>query len=569
MAEVPGSLNPHQRQRALETMSQQTLDVLVIGGGVTGVGCALDAASRGLKVGLVEQRDIASGTSSRSSKLLHGGLRYLETREFSLVREALRERSLHTTALAPHLVRPVSFLLPLPGRWWNRLYYGAGVLLYDLMAATRSNPLPRHRHLSRPRTLELAPALRDDDVAGGILYYDAQIDDARHTLAVARTAVAYGAEIATSVRVVDLLRDGDAVVGAAVEDLETGARLTISARQVVNATGVWNDDIHGMVRTAGLQVQAAKGVHLVIPGDRIDSKTGIIARTPTSVLFIIPWRNNWLLGTTDTAWDYDRDHPAASATDINYLLDQANRVLAEPLDRNDIIGVYAGLRPLLAGTAEETSQLSREHAVMRPAPGLVSIAGGKYTTYRIMAADAIDAAVEGLGGSPRTSRSDQLPLIGSQDWQTTWKQAGPGLARQWDLPVEVIEAMLHRHGSQIGAVLELLNDDDQLRTVLPGQHLAAEVVFAVRHEGALHLDDVLARRTHLSIETPDRGVASARIVADLMATELVWDADRIEQELGVWNDRVTAERDANTMVGDREASQRRTSVADIRDAASR
>ncbi|MEM9467578.1 MAG: FAD-dependent oxidoreductase, partial [Actinomycetota bacterium] len=261
MSPEPGSLNPQQRRNDLARMADEELDVLVIGGGVTGVGCALDAVTRGLRVGLVEQRDLASGTSSRSSKLMHGGLRYLEQKDFALVHEALQERGLHTTSVAPHLVRPISFLIPLTGRIWQRAYYGAGVLLYDLMALARGKKFPRHRHLSRKKALELVPGLQESSLIGGILYFDAQIDDARHTVAVGRTAARHGAAIATSTRVESLLKDGDRVIGARVRDIENEDEYEIRAKRIINATGVWIDDIQDMAGPAGLRVHAAKGVH--------------------------------------------------------------------------------------------------------------------------------------------------------------------------------------------------------------------------------------------------------------------------------------------------------------------
>ena len=564
MKVVPDSLNAHQRRRDLERLANEDFDVLVIGGGITGVGCALDAAARGLRAGLVEQRDLASGTSSRSSKLLHGGLRYLETMEFSLVREALHERSLHTTTLAPHLVRPVSFLLPLPGRWWYRLYYGAGVLLYDVLASFRGASLPRHRHLSRRRTRELAPSLEPRRLSGGILYSDAQIDDARHTVAVARTAAAHGAAIVTSARVTSLHQHNGAVTGAEIEDLETGASISVTARRVVNATGVWTDDIQSMVGTSGLRVDAAKGVHLVVPRERIDSSTGIISKTPTSVLFIIPWGAHWLIGTTDTRWQGPKDHPAATATDIDYLLNQANQLLSDPLTVDDVIGVYAGLRPLLAGEADETATLSREHAVLTPTPGFVTIAGGKYTTYRVMARDAIDAAVVDWPVAVPNSTTDTIALIGSDNWDAVWKDAAPTLARRWGVERDLVVRLLGRHGSRIVDVMALLDEDPRLREVIAGSVLAAEVVHAVRHEGALHLDDVIARRTHLSIETADRGVDAATFIAELMGTELGWDDAERQREIHLWCDRVAAERAANALPDDAAASARRLAVADSR-----
>ena len=564
-ASVPGSLGPRQRARDLDRLRHEHFDVLVIGGGVTGVGCALDAVTRGLSVALVEQRDLASGTSSRSSKLLHGGLRYLEQRDFALVREALQERGLLTRTICPHLVRPVSFLLPLTTPIWHRLYYGAGVLLYDLLALSKGNPLPRHRHLSRTSALERAPGLRRSSLVGGILYYDAQVDDARHTLAVARTASRHGAAVVTSARVTDLLHaDDHTVVGARLHDLERGDELEVRATKVVNATGVWIDDIQDMAGPAGLRVTAAKGIHVVVPRDRIDSETGIILRTPRSVLFIIPWGAHWLVGTTDTEWELDRAHPAASGADIDYVLEHANQALERPLTRDDIVGVYAGLRPLLHGEGDDTTKLSREHAVAESVPGLVSIAGGKYTTYRVMAADAIDRVREGIDRPVPDSCTAEIPLVGSDDWPT-WSTRAEELAATHDLPVDLVERLLWRHGSRIVDVLATADDRPELREILAGGgYLAAEVVHAARHEGALHLDDVLARRMRISIENEARGTRVAEAAAELMGAELGWTPERVEAEVATWYQRVEAERRANAAPDDPTADAERRRAADTR-----
>ena len=564
---VPGSLGPAQRVRDLDRLRTEEFDVLVIGGGITGVGCALDAATRGLSVALVEQRDIASGTSSRSSKLLHGGLRYLEQRDFALVREALHERGLLTTTVCPHLVRPVRFLIPLTHRVWQRLYYGAGVLLYDLLAWTGKNPLPRHRHLSRTAALELVPGLKRSSLIGGILYSDAQIDDARHTLAVARTAARHGAAIATSTQVRDLLFDPDApvrtVVGAELTDLESGAHLTCRARKVVNATGVWIDDIQDMAGPAGLSVRAAKGVHIVVPRACIDSDSGIVLRTPRSVLFIIPWGAHWLIGTTDTDWDYDRAHPAASQADIDYILEQANVALERPLTEDDIVGVYAGLRPLVSGEADDTAKLSREHAVAQPVPGLISIAGGKYTTYRVMAADTIDMVADGLGRPVPPSCTEDVTVVGSDGWDA-WSGRGAEIAAARELPEALVTRLLWRHGSRIDDVLTIADERPELAEVLGDLYLAAEIVHAARHEGALHLEDVLARRLRISIESEDRGTLVADAAAGLMATELGWDPERTAAEVAAWQRRVTAERAANDAPDDASADALRRRAVDAR-----
>jgi glycerol-3-phosphate dehydrogenase len=410
---IATAMSPENRTAALATMEHTAeLDVLIVGGGVVGAGTALDAVTRGLSTAIVEARDWASGTASRSSKLIHGGLRYLEMLDFALVREALHERGLLVQRIAPHLVRPVPFLYPLTRRGRERPYVGAGVLLYDTMAAAggRSRGLRRHRHLTKRRALREAPALKKDALTGAVQYWDAQVDDARHTMTVVRTAVSFGALAANRTRVVDFLREGERVTGARVVDLETGREFDVRAKQVINATGVWTDETQQLADTRGqFHVRASKGVHLVVPRDRLQSNTGIILRTETSVLFVIPWGRHWIIGTTDTDWNLDLAHPAASARDIDYLLGQVNSVLSSPLSREDVEGVYAGLRPLLSGESESTSKLSREHVVGHPVPGLVVVAGGKYTTYRVMAKDAVDeACAAGTRGSlrpaPRRSR---------------------------------------------------------------------------------------------------------------------------------------------------------------------
>lgn len=358
------TLGPAERAEALAAMAERELDVLVVGAGVVGAGTALDAATRGLSTGLVEARDWASGTSSRSSKLIHGGLRYLEMLDFALVREALKERGLLLERLAPHLVKPVPFLYPLQHKGWERLYAGSGVALYDAMSVSSGHGrgLPVHRHLSRRRALRVAPALKKDALVGALQYYDAQMDDARYVATLVRTAAGYGAQVANRARVIGFLREGERVVGARVEDVEAGGEYEVRAKQVVNATGVWTDDTQALIGERGqFHVRASKGIHLVVPKDRIHSSTGLILRTEKSVLFVIPWGRHWIIGTTDTDWDLDKAHPAASSADIDYLLEHVNSVLATPLSRDDVQGVYAGLRPLLAGESDATSKLARAH----------------------------------------------------------------------------------------------------------------------------------------------------------------------------------------------------------------
>jgi glycerol-3-phosphate dehydrogenase len=538
-----------------------------VGGGVVGTGCALDAVTRGLRTGMVEARDWASGTSSRSSKLLHGGLRYLEMLDFALVNEALRERGLHLQRLAPHLARSVRFLYPLQHRVWERPYVGSGIALYDVMALAsgRAKGLKLHRHMSRRRALREAPCLREDSLVGAIQYSDGQIDDARHVMMIARTAAAYGALCANRTEVVRLLRQGERVTGARVRDLETGTEIDVAAKQVVNATGVWTDDTQSLAGSRGqIHVQASKGVHLVVPRDRINSATGIILRTEKSVLFVIPWGRHWIVGTTDTAWSHDKAHPAATSTDIDYVLDHVNAVLRTPLTHADVEGVYAGLRPLLSGESDATSKLSREHVVSHPAPGLVVVAGGKYTTYRVMAEDAIDEAARALDGRVPASITDDVPLVGADGFHALWNQRHL-LAARSGLHVARIEHLLHRQGSLVHDLLALVAAEPELGQPLEGteDYLQAEVVYAASHEGARHLDDVLARRTRISIETWDRGLQAAEPAARLMARVLGWDDERIATEVDFYRRRVEAERKSQEQPDDAFADAVRLEAGDI------
>ncbi len=568
------ALSPRARETALDALARTAatgeLDVLVVGAGIVGAGTALDAVTRGLSTGLIEQRDLASGTSSRSSKLIHGGLRYLEMLDFGLVREALEERGLLLTRLAPHLVRPVPFLYPLH-KTWERPYVGAGLMLYDAMAMVGKYDMgvPRHRHLFRRQVARMAPDLRTENLTGAIRYYDCQVDDARLVMAVARTAAGHGAHVATRTKVTGFLREGERVVGVRAQDLETGREFSVRARVVVNAAGVWTDEIQELVGGRGsLNVQASKGIHLVVPRDRIRSETGFITKTEKSVLFVIPWGRHWIIGTTDTDWNLDKAHPAASRADIDYLLAHVNTILREPLDHDDVEGVYAGLRPLLTGESEPTSKISREHTVVTPVPGLVMIAGGKLTTYRVMGRDAIDAAAHSLkttiNTTVRDSITDRVPLVGAADFETRSNQRVL-LSRRAGLHVARIDHLLGRYGGLVDDLLTLCSERPDLSVPLEGaeDYLSAEVVYAVTHEGARHLDDVLTRRTRISIETFDRGVHAATPAARLMAAELGWDEARTADEVDHYLRRVEAERQSQLKLTDQEADEARVKAPDI------
>ncbi|HLI37388.1 MAG TPA: glycerol-3-phosphate dehydrogenase/oxidase, partial [Streptosporangiaceae bacterium] len=403
-------------------------------------------------------------------------------------------------------------------------------VLYDAMEGPR-RPVPHHRHLTARGALRLAPGLKPSGLVGALMYYDAQTDDARYTLAVARTAAAHGAVVATRAAVTELLRsaDGSRVTGARVRDEETGREFAVAASRVVVCAGVWTDAVHELAGVrAGYRVRMSKGVHVVVPYAAIRSDTGMILRTEKSVLFIIPWGQHWIVGTTDTDFSGDRAEPVATGEDVAYILEHANRVLARPLTPADVVGVYAGLRPLVAASEDTpTTKLSREHVVDVPLPGLASIAGGKFTTYRIMARDVIDAAAADYDHWVPASVTDQLPLLGADGLAAARAEAGR-LAEDYGLTRSAIEHLLDRYGTLAEEVLELTRDDPELaRPLAAGQpYLAAEAAYAVTHEGALHAEDVLARRTRLLIEAAGRSVEALETVTSVMGGLLGWDQER-------------------------------------------
>ena len=563
------TLSPERRARDLAALAAGALDVLVVGGGVTGAGIALDAATRGLSVGVVDAQDWAAGTSSRSSKLVHGGLRYLAMLDFRLVHEALRERALLLGRLAPHLVRPVPILYPLRSQA-ERAYAGAGIALYDAMGWTMTDGawgtsgtgpstsqggrLPRHRHLDRRQTLGLAPGLRPGAVAGGIVYYDAQLDDARFVVELVRTAAAYGAVPVSRALATGFLLDAGRVTGARLRDTENGAEHEVRARVTVLATGPWTEETEALAGYGrAMQVRPSKGVHLMVPRQRLASAAGLILRTANSVLFVLPWGDHWLIGTTDTDWAYPKARPLATAGDIDYLLGELNAVLADPLSAGDVTAVYAGLRPLVAGAgvvrgpgegravAGATAKLSREHAIGRPAPGLVVVSGGKYTTYRVMAADAMDAAVAVGGLHALECRTSRVALLGAR----------PGALRPPGVPAEQWERLHRRYGSLAAEVLAPAAADASLAEPLRGGagYTGAEILYAVTHEGARHLDDVLSRRTRAAIESDDGAMAAAPQAVALMAPLLGWGPTAVAAELDDWQ-RQAALRERSAGVAD-------------------
>jgi glycerol-3-phosphate dehydrogenase len=543
-----GGLSPRApgRAEALRALADERFDVLVVGAGIVGCGAFLDATSRGLRAALVEQSDVASGTSSRSSRLIHGGLRYLERLHVGLVAEALEERA-RLLRLAPHLVRLEPFLFPVYGVPVARqAFYGAGILLYDLLGARRNGGFARH--LRPAAALDFAPQLRRAGLAGGIVYHDGVADDARLTLAVLRTALAVqpGAVAATRVRAETPIVEAGRIAGARVRDVVAGVELDVRADRVIDATGVWaaRPEARFAPDPGRRPVVPSRGSHLLIRRERLAARGGLTLRVPGRVVFIIPWPDHWIIGTTDHLDERAPEGLSAPTADVDELLATINRTTTLDLGRDDVVGTYAGLRPLVGGAGDSTVKTSREHRVTTDPSGLVRIAGGKLTTYRVMARDAVDAALGRREARRRPSATADLPLVGAAAPDELDRLAR-GLAMATDgsahdrpsLEPEVAARLVGRHGSEARAVLELgrglglVAGDGRPRELGAGGHLEAEVAWAVRHELAASLDDVLARRMRLAQGLPDRGAAIAPRVAALMAAELGWDAARRQREV--------------------------------------
>ena len=540
------SLNPEQRANDLARLGKEHFDVLVIGGGINGVGVALDAVTRGLNVALVESDDFASGTSSRSSKLIHGGLRYLEQYDFKLVREALHERELLVSSLAPHLVKPVAFLYPLQEKVKERTYVGAGLALYDALRGFK-RALPGHKHLSQKTITEIAPSLRTDVITGAIRYFDAQVDDARHTMMIARTAKRHGAAIVTQASVDSLIKKNKRVTGAVVIDSLSKKKISVKASTVIMCAGVWSDELHKKFGIEpGYEVKMSKGVHITLPGDAIKAHEGVIIKTAVSVLFIIPWKDQWMIGTTDTEYLGDPNAPLADRSDVQYIIDQANRVLSPRISIDQVIGVFAGLRPLVANKkATDTTKLSREHTVDRPVPGFVSLAGGKYTTYRVMAKDAVDMATNDITKLTSESITAKLPIIGADGYFALTQQVEM-LAAKYNLKQETITHLLNRYGSDISDILDLIEEDRKLAAPLTRAlpYLKAEIIYAVTSEGAHSVCDVLERRTRIWFEAENFGEDLAPAVADLIAPYLGCKAAQKKQSIAAYLTKVDAAKDS-------------------------
>ncbi|MEO5678254.1 MAG: glycerol-3-phosphate dehydrogenase/oxidase [Acidimicrobiales bacterium] len=541
-----------ERGASLARLGRDRFDVLVVGGGVTGCGVALDAAARGLSVALVEKDDLASGTSSKSSKLVHGGLRYLQQKELALVYENLRERQ-RLLGNAPHLVRVVPFLIPVFGRGGvaDTAFAKAistALWLYDLTGGWRVGRL--HKRISRQEALGHLPTLRTDTLVDAFLYYDAQTDDARLTLTLARTAALdHGACVVNHARVVALTRDAEGRADGAVLAGDRCDGTVVRARCVVSATGVWADDLHamdggGLART----IRPAKGVHLTVPAAALPCDVAaVVTAADKRSIFVVPWSAGeggvplTYLGTTDTDYDGPLDDPQCTEADVAYVLETINRWISRPLTAADVVGTWAGLRPLLVGEGHgtKTKDLSRRHKVSTSPAGVVTIGGGKLTTYRKMAQDTVDEVVARLADGPRRCPTRRLALRGAPGLDEA-ARARLGLAPP------VAAHLAGRYGTEARVVAALVAADPGLgRPIVAGlPDLRAEVVHAARHEMATTVDDVLARRTRLRLQARDASAAAADDVAALLAAELGWDAAETAAQAAAYRAAVEHERTA-------------------------
>ncbi len=541
---APGTFD---RATALEQLGAERFDVLVIGGGITGAGVALDAASRGLRTALVERDDFASGTSSKSSKLVHGGLRYLQNGDVRLVYEALRERQ-RLRRNAPHLVRLLPFLIPIFSK--DGLInpkvaraLGSAMWMYDLTGGARIGKL--HKRLKKQQAMAHMPTLPDERLAAAYLYYDAAADDARLTLTILRTAALdHGAVVANHAPVVELLHQSGAASGAVVQ--ADGRRIEVRARSVVNATGVWSDDVRALDEGGHPDsLRPAKGIHITVPWSKVRNDIAVVVPVPKDKrsVFVVPWLPTddggfelTYIGTTDTDHDGSLDDPQCTPEDVAYLLKAINLSVRDPLTEADVLGTWAGLRPLVkAASSGRTADLSRRHKVTRSDSGVITVTGGKLTTYREMAEDTVRELVRHLDGLPRSARrcrTARLKLRGAQ--RVDGKATG------------LIRHLADRYGSEAPAVRSLIDADPTLgEPLVPGlPYVRAEAVHAVRSEMATTIDDVLARRTRARLQARDASAAAAEAVGELLAGELGWDGEETARQVAAYLALVEAERAA-------------------------
>jgi glycerol-3-phosphate dehydrogenase len=534
------------RRDSLSKFAEELFDILIIGGGITGAGLALDAALRGLRVALVEKRDFAAGTSSRSTKLIHGGLRYLEHFDFALVREGLRERAI-LTRNAPRLARPFPFLIPIyknRRRNYDRpLKIRLGLWLYDLLAGRRA--FGRHRRLSRDEALTLAPQLDQRGLKGAFLYYDAVTNDSRLVIEVIKTARKHGAEIANYTRVAGFIKnENEKIEGARLRDELTGGEIECRARIVINATGVWMEDtirLDGQTANRlNKHMRPAKGVHLTVPADRLRVGAAWLIPSLTSrrFYFVVPWEGRVNIGTTDTDYNGDKDHPHAEPEEVDEILGAVNSYFPEArLEPSDVISSWAGLRPLITDpSASATTDVSRKEEIIESEDGLISIGGGKLTTYRAMAERCVDLAVKRLSESfniAAGAASAKDAAIGVEISPGELTMTPEKLSQTENIPLETAQHLLRDYGADYRLLIELTREDERLRVRLVKglPQILAEVVYAARYEMALTLADAMTRRTRLATVAGRDVLKCAATAADAMAVELRWNREQTERQI--------------------------------------
>lgn len=533
---MQSSAGPKSRSRAVDRLSSGRFDLLVIGGGITGAGIALDAATRGLSVALVEKGDFASGTSSKSSKLIHGGLRYLQHRDFGLVREAARERDL-LRRLAPHLVTHLPFVWP---RWAGAgAEAGVGLWAYDVLAGFRN--FGRHRRVDSVEVSSLVPGQKKS--SGGYLFYDAQTDDVRLTLAVLEAARRAGAVISNYVRGEEFLEASGRVAGCLTRDMLADEPIEIRAAEIVNATGVWADHLRLIEAeySAG-RLRPSKGIHVLLSRASLPLEAACLIPTrDRSLIFVLPWRSSVLVGTTDTEYSGPLDSPSIERDEVDYLLAALSGAFERDFGPVDVVGAYAGLRPLLAGArSERTRDLSRRHAIMIGPRGVITITGGKLTTYRRMARDVVDIVARRRGKFRRSFTASIR--LGVNDTLALHAEVSQ-LASELSLDDRVASSLIGSYGDRALDVLRLARDMDLAAPLVQGlPYLVAEAVFAVREEMAMKIEDILARRTRVSIEDPGGGIEEASILAGLLAEELSLRPEEITSGIGEYAKALALER---------------------------
>jgi glycerol-3-phosphate dehydrogenase len=527
-------LSVRERAANLERMGREAFDIAVIGGGITGAGIALEAASRGMSAALIEKGDFAGGTSSRSSKLIHGGLRYLQQFEFSLVREALRERAALRKS-APHLSRPLAFLAPVYSAGersplgGSKLKLGAGLWLYDLLAGGEN--IARHRWLTREEATGLAPALESKNLRGGFVYYDCLTDDARLVIEVIKAASRRGAVVANYARARGFIRAGGRVAGVLVEDKLSSREVELRAKVIVNATGVWSDEVSRLAdATARNRLRPSKGIHVVMPSEKFGAEAAVLIPSlgERRFLFVIPWQGRTVIGTTDTDYTGDLDEPRAEGEEIRRVVESAARYFpGAAVSTEDVISAYAGLRPLVGGTDKSTKELSRREEIIESERDLISIIGGKLTTYRRMAERAVDLVERRLGrdkSGGRANAAGGIALAGGSSLPRGAGEEAERAATEFGVTTATARHLIDTYGGNYKMLLEITRESEDLKHALVCglPHIEAEVVYAARYEMAVTLDDFLARRTRLALLARDGGHSYATRVASLMGRELGW-----------------------------------------------